>query len=529
MDNFFIQALVRAGSCQEHKRKISTLRNAIPLSTRSHAHRWKVSFSQERRESTSTKKAEGPLKRVRRFAQKELKALVDYYGIQLDTKEEDEPPDDGLLIWNVGDDHVPWPLKDENHRAYIEKLEILLQNEEASHEDLFSTYRLLPSPGVVYLSQPTIRALLHALSIVEKPSLAPMQRFLSILDDMKRGRIHINRSEWTTAIHLSGRFLSKVTDEEVQSALYLWRDMETRAGLRGSVVTLNVLFDVAVKAGKFTLAEVFIKEMEARHLKPHRHWRISLLYFYGVQQNGDKVRQTYQDIVASGDIVDTVVMNAVIAALIRAGEPTAAEAVFERMKRLHASKFHPMPRPRTWRERRDLGLHLTWEGRKLKVLGEADQLNELQDQAPISPDARTYGLLIRHHARRTGNIDRIEQLLRELVSHKIGLDGTILISILHGFASFGGIRYSSWTLSKLERIWSQYLQLVESGADRVWISPLAAIAALRAFRKCASAERTLKAWDEVKGVWNPNPDELESVLKVLGGLVPSAEFFTENV
>lgn len=528
MDNFFIQALVQAGSCHKHQRQISSFRNVIPLAINPRTPRQKNSLSYTRRESTSSK-PEGPLKRVRRFAQKELKALVDYYGLHLDTQKEEDPPDDGLLIWNVGDDHEPWPLKDESHATHIEKLEELLKDEEVSHEELYSTYKLLPSPGVVYLSQKTIDALLHTLSIVERPNLAPLQRFLSILDDKKRGHIHINRSEWTTAIYFAGRSLSKVTDEEVQSSLYLWRDMETRAGLRGGIVTLNVLFDVAVKAGKFSLAEVFIKEMEARRLKPHRHWRISLLYFYGVQQNGDKVRQTYQDIVAAGDIVDTVVMNAVIAALFRSGEPTAAEAVFERMKRLHASKFQPMPRPRNWRARRELGLRFTWEGRKFKELGEADQHNELQDHAPIAPDGRTYGLLIRHHAKRTGNIDRIEELLRELLSKNIALDGSILISIFHGFGSFGGVRYSSWTLPKLERTWTQYIHLVKSGADRVWISPLAVIAALKAFRKSAGAERTLKAWEEVKAIWNPSQDELESVLNVLKKLVPDSEFFTENV
>lgn len=529
MDNFFIQALVRAASCPDHQRQISTFRNDSSSAVKHHKARRKDLLPYEQKQSKFTK-ADGPLKRVRRFAEKELKALVDYYGIKFDSKhEEDDDLDDGPLIWNVGNYHVPWPFKEEIHKTYVEKIEGLLKHEESSHEEIFSCYKRLPSPGVVYLSTSTIRTFLAHLSVVERPDVASMQRFLSILDDMKRAHIHITRTEWTSAIYFAGRCFGKVSDEEVQSALYLWRDMETRAGLRGGVVTLNVLFDVAVKAGKYTLAELFIKEMEARKLKPHRHFRISLLYFYGVQQNGDKIRQTYQQLVAAGDIVDTVVMNAVIASLIRAGEPTAAEHVFERMKRLHASKPKPMPSPRNWRERRELGLQLTWEGRKLTQLGEADQHRELQDSSPIAPDARTFGLLIRHHASKTGNIDRIEALLREMLYKDVPLDGTILIVILHGFSNFGGVRYSSWTLDKLERIWAGFVNNVRGGVERTWFSPLAVIAGLKAFRKCADAERTLRAWEEVQRLWEPKPEELQDVLVALKKLVPSREFFNENV
>ena len=333
-----------------------------------------------------------------------------------------------------------------------------------------------------------------------------MQRFLSILDDMKNAHIHIIRSEWTSAMYFAGRCMGRVSADEVQSALYIWRDMEKRAGVKGSTVTLNVLFDVAVKAGKYTLAETFLKELQARKLKLHRHFRVSLLYYYGVLQDGNAVRKAYQDLVSSGDVVDTVVMNSVIAALIRAGEPSAAEHVFERMKRLHATRTHPRQNPWNWRERRQAGLHLTYEGRKLHELGDLKRQKHFQDQALIAPDSRTYGLIIRHHASTAGNIDRVQDLLRDMQYNQIPIDGTIFIVVLYGFSSFGGVRYSSWTRDKLENLWSQYLQSVEVGVQRTWFSSMSVIVALKAFRKCTDAERTLQAWQEVQQIWHPSPE-----------------------
>jgi pentatricopeptide repeat protein len=529
MDSFFIQALVRAASCPQHAKHISTHGHTAPPTLSHHkARRKSLLDPNQRRHYKSTRAGkDGPLGKVRQFAEKELKALVDYYGMNLEIGPEEEPPDDGPLVWNVGSDHQPWPVKEAIHTEYIKELKHLLENEETPNHVIFYCYKRLPAPGVVYLSDKTIRSLLHHLSVVERATQVSMQRFLSILDDMKNSHIHITRAEWTSAIYFAGRFMGKVSADELQSALYLWRDMEKRAGVRGGRVTLNVLFDVAVKAGKFTLADTFLKEMLARKLTLHRHFRVSLLYYYGVLQDGDAVRKTYQELVTSGDVVDTVVMNAVIAALIRAGEPAAAEHVFERMKRLHASKTakHQNNAPQNWRERRKLGLHLTYKSLKLPEPVHKEKRTEIQEVAPIAPDSRTYGLIIRHFAATVGNIDRVTELLEEMRHNETPIDGTIFIVVLYGFNSFGGVRYTSWTRDKLEQIWVQFLKSVKDGVQRTWLSSMSVIVALKAFMKCTDAERTLKAWEEVSQVWEPNSKEKEDVIRVLRGLVPDHRSF----
>jgi pentatricopeptide repeat protein len=526
MDNFFIQALVRAGSCPEHARPISTRREIVSLAPRCLKTRRKSTWQKpEKKEFTMRSESRGPFKQVKNFAEKELQALVDYYGMELDTRPDSSPPDDGALIYNVGDTHEPWPPRNPSDITHITALEKLLGDEEAPHDKVFEAYKKLQCPGVVYLRTVTIRALLHHLAIVERPTPIAAQRFLSVLDDMKTAHIHIIRSEWNSAIHLTGRAMGKVSADNLQSSLQLWREMETRAGLQGGYVTLNVLFNVAVKAGKYTLAETFMKEMQVRTIPMHRHYRVSLLYYYGVLQNGSAVRKTYRELVAAGDVVDTVVLNAVVAALLRAGEPEAAEHVFERMKRLHASRSTPAPGHqffnKTWRDRRVLGLHFKHEARRLRREGKDEELKQLQDFAPICPDARTYGILIRHHAAVAGNFDRVNDLLTEMKHNAVVLDGTIFIVVFHGFNTFGGVRYTSWTSSKLEKIWQRYLAALQDDLERTWISSLAVVAALRAFARCADQERTMRAWEEIRALWTPSERELENALGVLRRLTSS--------
>jgi pentatricopeptide repeat protein len=536
MDSFFIQALARAGSCPEHARHFSTLRHGTPSVTSYHKTRRKGALCHHERYQPKSTKAErtGPLKQVKQFAAKELKALVDYYGIDLASEPKDDRVENEPLVWHLGDDRVPRTSDDPRVNPVVAMIKQLLEDEETPHALLFEAYRLLPAPGVEYLESTTIHALLHHLSVLERPTEIAMHRFLGILDDMKQAKICIIRSEWDTAIHLAGKFLGKVSNEELQSAMRMWREMEQQAGVQGRTVTFNILFDIAVKSGKYALADTFLNEMLARGLKFHRHFRVSLLYYYGVMKNGNGVRKVYHEMVESGDIIDTVVLNAVIAALSRAGEPGAAEHVFQRMKNMHIEKIRTfrgsLPfNVRTWRGRRSLGLHLTHEARALTDSGDLDKRKELQELAPIAPNSRTYSILIRHHARRVGDIDRVNELLREMGERGVPLEGSIFVSIFQAFGKFGGVRYSSWTPDMLEQSWKEYMKAVDQKLDRTWISKVAVVGALRAFRKCVDGERALRAWEQVRTKWEPSQADEVAVLQVLTELVPQKGFFDGHV
>jgi pentatricopeptide repeat protein len=527
MDNIFIQALVRAGSCHQHAQYTSAWKGATPFSTAHHKSRRKSNIQDRTRGFRTEKTDRNTAGGSAEISQEEFKSLVDYYYTASAPL---EPAPEIKLdeIWQVEKSHEPWPPGEEHDRYVIQRLCSLLEDEESPHEEIFSYYQQLPYPRVSYLTLPTIRLLLHHLAIVERRDEVSMQRYLSILDDMKAANISITKSEWSTAITFAGRCLNRVTQAEVKSALYIWREMEQEAGVEGTYVTFNILFDIAVRAGKFQLAEMFMKEMEARNLRFSRYFRTSLMLYYGRRQDGDGVRRAYRELVEAGEIVDTAVMNAVIASLIRAGEPAAAEHVFARMKALHAAKTGTLP-PRPWRAARKLGKRLDFAARRLSASTlsapavEAERAR-LQRGSPIAPNAQTFSLLVRHHAVVAGNLDRVTELLDELRGAGLAPDGTVFLALLAGFEGFGGVRYSSWTRARLEDVWADFLAALDARLQGVYLSRAIVAVALRAFAKCAGPVRTLLAWEEMRRRWEPGAEELEGAVRVLRRLVPESYF-----
>ncbi|PUU72527.1 hypothetical protein B9Z19DRAFT_1009396 [Tuber borchii] len=127
---------------------------------------------------------------------------------------------------------------------------------------------------------------------------------------MKACDLPISRNEWDAAISFVSRSFNDVTATETQSAIALWEESEKyQGGIRANTTTFNVLLDVASRSPTPLLIDMIIKEMQDR--------------------NGEKVREAYRELVDSGEVVDTVVLNAVVTAMIRAKEHGSAEYIYD--------------------------------------------------------------------------------------------------------------------------------------------------------------------------------------------------------
>ncbi|KAI9815024.1 MAG: hypothetical protein M1827_002867 [Pycnora praestabilis] len=392
-----------------------------------------------------------------------------------------------------------------------------LHDERASHEAIYELYQALPPPRIQLLSLKDIRHLLHRLSVVERKSEASMLRYLGIVDEVKTAGISLTSGEWSSAIAFAGRCFARVSATEVESALYLWKEMESAAGVKGTEVTFNILFDIATKAGKFVLAEMILKEMKARKLEPNRYTHVGLIYQHGIQGDGDGIRRAYRNLIDAGEIVDTVVLNCVIASLVKAGEGPAAEQVYERMKRMDAASTGVKLPSLNWQGSRELGKLLLRAAKASK--GNPTNRHEVQKKTTVAPNLRTYQILISYHTVHTGEFERAAQLVDELQFLDIKLHGRIFCILLKGFTIHGGIRYTSWTKARLESLWTAYYKALDEGIENIHLGKWMVIWALRAFGKCAGKERMLEIWEEIKRRWDPGNDELNVVNHVLRELL----------
>lgn len=409
----------------------------------------------------------------------------------------------------------------------IELLRQILGNEKASHEDILEAYSALPFPGVKFLKRYIRRKLLNRLSVVEIKSQKSMMRFLSVIDDMKAANLPIAEAEWNSAIAFTGRCFTRVTAVEVENALRVWNEMEHDAGVQSGKVTLSILFDIATKAGKFVLAEMILQEMSNRRLPLNRFAKTGLIYYHGLKGDGQGVRKAYLALVDAGHTVDIVVMDCVVASLLRAGETPAAEQVYERMKRMSVRKtraIHPLP---NWRKTRKLGRLLEQAARIFK--DDSQKLQQLQDEQWLIPDLRTFTILIGHHIAVTGELRRVVRLLGDMQSLGVPLHGRIFLRIFKGFALHGGIRYTSWTKARLESVWNALSLALDDQVPNVHLQKWMVVWIMRAFAKCCGRARALEIWAEIKTRWKPDNAENDTVHRILREILDSTCDFSQDV
>lgn len=357
----------------------------------------------------------------------------------------------------------------------------LLLDDSSSNVALFTAYKRLPQPGVNFLPTGIVRIFLQRMSTPWQKSEKSMIRYLSLIDDMQAANLPITRAEWASAIYLAGRSFSRVTGKEVNSAMRLWTMMEQEAGIKSTHVTFNILFDIAVRANKYPLAQMILKEMHSRRLHLNRLGRVSLIYYHGLRGDGDAVRKAYRDFIDAGEIVDTLVLNCVIGALYNAQEPSAAEQIYERMKSLHLQTrretrpdgsivyYRQYPSPGSAMIDKELAanaLHRTLlYSRRLKdVLPQHHK--ELQEIIPLRPDHVTFRTMISYHANVSGNLNRITVLVREM-SEMFGLPMQSLIYqlLFKGFALHGASQSedATWSVKRLNMVWESCLDEIKAG------------------------------------------------------------------
>lgn len=455
-----------------------------------------------------------------------LLALVDQY----DSYSPPDPPSlhhsgdstrfsisDRAKDYNWPNHRFQWPARCTEERQDIERLQEALKDKNSNPQYLYDLYRSLPAPRVPYLTAATRHNLLYCLGVLERKDEAAMLRYMSVIDDMQATGIPLTVYEWNSATSFAGRYVAKTTEVEVEATLRLWKEMEYGSGIRANSATFNVLFDTATKAGKFELAEMIYREMESRGHAFNRFHHVSLIHYYGLKADGEGVRKAYKALVEAGEIVDTVVLNCTISSLIRAYEPQAAQQVFERMKRLHAEEQSGLLPPRDFIKKKTVTKALM----KMATLakGNPAKLRTFQKHASIAPDIQTYRILIQYLSVRYGDLQRVAVLLDEMHWYKIPPHGSIFLALLKGFAIHGGILYSYWTADRLESVWKAYLEAVDQQVADIYIGKWIVCWALRAFSKCSGKTRTVEVWEEIKGKWTAEHDDLMVAMKVLRSVI----------
>ncbi|KAE8144843.1 hypothetical protein BDV25DRAFT_165948 [Aspergillus avenaceus] len=349
-------------------------------------------------------------------------------------------------------------------------------DENISNQYVFRLYRELPHPGVSLLSKRARGSLLRRFANPPNRRWVDARRFLALIDDMVDAKLPVSRSLWTSAIHLAGRASGKVCKRDLVRAIGLWQKMEHIAGIKSDDVVFTILFDIALKAGHFTVADRLVEEMERRDITFRRPGKVSQIYYYGMRHDSDGVRQIYDAFVATGEIVDTAVLNCLIISFLRTGDTKTAEGLYRRM--LQAQKTVNMD-PEQWLSHGpSLASEFVLYRKKSRMLNRLlqkspllkeqlpDHHRALQEAIPLIPDTRTFHILLSHHAIHTGNLQAFKTVLGDMEkTYPIPPRGMIYLLLFDGFAHHGR-KKKGWTSERLWNAWRAYLRALYESRHR---------------------------------------------------------------
>jgi pentatricopeptide repeat protein len=340
-----------------------------------------------------------------------------------------------------------------------------------------------------------------------------MLRYFALLADIKSAGLTVRLTQWNYALAFVQQSKNWVTSQDNESALQLWREMEHQAGIRGNGVTFNILFDVASKTGNFVLADMIHKEMENRGIHPNRYNHVSLIHFFGLKQDSDGMLAAYKEMVDSGELIDTVVLNCLISGFLRCGDEGAAEQLYERMKDgLGRKGVMPERDYTTSKIMTQVLMMFAKVGKKHPALKQS-----FQNSVALTPDLQTYKLLIEHHAVRVGDLGKVTKYLDEMKRLDIPVHATIFLALLKGFFHWGGTPTSAWSKQRLDGVLSALYEARDQRVKDFRIRRWLVLWGMRAMKKCSGDNAEVeRMFDEMSLRWDIPLDGqqfLEAVLE----------------
>ncbi|KAJ6031241.1 hypothetical protein N7540_001973 [Penicillium herquei] len=361
---------------------------------------------------------------------------------------------------------------------------------------LFNLYRDIPEPGVAYLSKFNRDKLISIFASSPNRRWVDSRRYLALVEDMIKANFPMSLQMWTSAIYMSGRsHHGRLSRRRMVRAIGIWQKMEHQAGIRADDVVFDILFDIAIKANHYTVADRLEEEMQRRGVKFSRSGLVSKIFACGMRHDVKGIRANFEKFINEGQLVDTVVLNCLMAAFLRARDMETAEQLYARMIKAQIqqnnsrwsssgdslrqeTKARLSPEFTHYRSKaRKLGRLLKMSSRLQKSLPDCHRA--LQESLPMTPDSRTFYIWLQHCAV-TGDFDMFMNVLEDMEqTFEIPPRHIIYMLLFQGFGLHGRQRKRRWDSEK--KRWKYENQQWTSKKLRLtWVSFLSAVRDSRA-------------------------------------------------
>ena len=379
---------------------------------------------------------------------------------------------------------VPWYRRSNRNRTEnpmppsVNRLADALGDPSKSNQHIFRLYKELPFPGVLQLPYKLRYHLLTRLANPANKHRSDARRYLVLVEDMEHAGLPLGRSLWTSAIHLVGRTTPNPTQQTLVKAVSVWQSME-RQGVESDVAAFTALVDLAIKSGQFIVGDRLLSEMEARGMTLDRFGHTTKMYYFAKMGDLRGVRTTFAQFHRSGHIVDTTVLNCLLASYTLLDMRTANrlyEKMMEAQRALQGGRHlggltSPHLLPALAHEMPSYRKKNKETGRFLNAIDSTRSQSPrhhhaVQQAMPLTPDTRTFHILLSHHARRSGDLRRFVATLEDMETvFSVPPRGMVYLLLFEGFACHGG-KNKQWSAERLRRAWKTFLRAVYESMRR---------------------------------------------------------------
>jgi pentatricopeptide repeat protein len=368
-----------------------------------------------------------------------------------------------------------------------------LRDHTASNQKLFDLYCRLPKSRLPYLDRGSMETFITRLLTIPLRNQVSMLRYLTLIDDMRDSNISITRHEWNQAASLVLRAFRHTTHNEMRVAFEIWAESERARGASTSVDIFNILLDGATRVGSPQLTFSILREMRKRGLRYDRFTYTTLIMYYSSTGEVSKIREVYESLVDDGEVVDNVILNAVMTGLLRAGEEHDATQIYDFMKKAGSMTVtNPSSKLVSWRTARRIAQTLK------RMRGVKDYMNHVN--ASLGPDVATFNLFIDHHCRRA-RWDRAHRIIEDMKMFDVPLGQSVYLFLLKGFAWHGSSKMikSWWSREQLATILE--IVLDDSIGVIVWDRSMAVWVVRAVTKVYADPNILIKVWEVIENQW----------------------------
>ncbi|KUL84501.1 hypothetical protein ZTR_06204 [Talaromyces verruculosus] len=353
-----------------------------------------------------------------------------------------------------------------------------IEDHTKSNQYVFSLYKRLPSPGISILSVEERAQLLHRFAHPQDRRRSNARYFLSLFNDMIEAGFKLSKSLCTSAIYFTGHKVPRLEKRDLMDAIAIWHRMESTYGLEADDVVFELLYRIATLSGHFAVADRLYQEMKKRGIRLSRRGHVTMLHSYGFRGDVAGIHKTFEELVSSGEVVDTTVLNCLISSLLNAGDLDTAQNIYSRMMQDSAkslakamtahTKAVLLPSTSTdfaVRRSRSQNLCAIFED-YLEIRKKQGNQDVPDLYVPVVPNVRTFAILFRYHCLSTGDMTAVSQLLDDMENFFESPPKVIIYYFL--FRGFG-IHTSAkgWTEKLLLGAWDAFKRVLYDSQQRL--------------------------------------------------------------